>query len=118
MQNDKLLPCPFCGGEVEIKQKHDIFEDTYEAYIQCKCCMARTESVDTTCSSSDGFVNGNNLLMCLIKLWNTRKPMERIMEQFEKEREKGFYDHDSVIGEKNVWTKAIEIVKGGIDNAE
>ena len=37
--------------------------------------------------------------------------INRILERFETEKAKGYYDHDSVIGEKNVWAKAISIVK-------
>ena len=44
---------------------------------------------------------------------------DRVVEQLKKEKEKGHYDSDSVIGEKNVWEKASDIVrKGGIDGKE
>lgn len=44
--------------------------------------------------------------------------VKSVISKMEKERAKSVYDHNSVIGEKNVWTKAIEIViKGGVDNA-
>lgn len=36
---------------------------------------------------------------------------ENIIEKLEEEKRKGHYDFNSVIGEKNVWQKAIEIVK-------
>ena len=35
----------------------------------------------------------------------------KIIERLEEEKRKGHYDFNSVIGEKNVWKKAIEIVK-------
>ena len=37
--------------------------------------------------------------------------INRILERLEAEKAKGHYDFDSVIGEKNVWQKAIEIVQ-------
>ena len=36
---------------------------------------------------------------------------EKIIEKLEEEKVKGIYDSSSIIGEKNVWYKAIEIVK-------
>ena len=36
---------------------------------------------------------------------------EKIIEKLEEEKVKGIYDYSSIIGEKNVWGKAIEIVK-------
>ena len=39
-----------------------------------------------------------------------QKVIEKIVEQLEEEKVKGIYDYSSIIGEKNVWDKAIEIV--------
>ena len=39
------------------------------------------------------------------------KVFEKIIEKLEEEKVKGIYDSSSIIGEKNVWVKAIEIVK-------
>lgn len=36
--------------------------------------------------------------------------VEKLIARLEEEKAKGFYDSDSVIGEKNVWAKSIEIV--------
>ncbi len=36
---------------------------------------------------------------------------EKIIEKLEEQKVKGIYDSSSIIGEKNVWYKAIEIVK-------
>ena len=36
---------------------------------------------------------------------------EKIIDKLEEEKVKGIYDSSSIIGEKNVWAKAIEIVK-------
>ena len=39
------------------------------------------------------------------------KVFEKIIEKLEEQKVKGIYDSSSIIGEKNVWAKAIEIVK-------
>ena len=39
------------------------------------------------------------------------KAFDKIIEKLEEEKVKGIYDSSSIIGEKNVWDKAIEIVK-------
>ena len=39
------------------------------------------------------------------------KAFEKILEKLEEEKVKGIYDSSSIIGEKNVWAEAIEIVK-------
>lgn len=39
------------------------------------------------------------------------KVFEKIIEKLEEQKAKGIYDSNSIIGEKNVWAKAIEIVK-------
>ena len=55
----KLLPCPFCGGEA----------------LECK--------TKVICSKCTCTVYGRNIDIAR-KLWNTRKPMERIMERLEE----------------------------------
>ena len=37
--NDKLKPCPFCGGEAAL---HKIAFFKHEAYVRCKTCGVRT----------------------------------------------------------------------------
>lgn len=67
MSEIKLLPCPFCGRKAELRYNKDGF-----AYILCANdgCYART----------DGCLNENEAS----RLWNTRKPMERIIERLEE----------------------------------
>jgi len=61
-----LKKCPFCGGEA------DFIIDTRT--IKCKCC-------------GGAFICTNPLISTLevAEAWNTRKPMERIIEQIEEE---------------------------------
>lgn len=109
MQNDKLLPCPFCGGEAEIKKttvqyNHD--KTRLDVYVCCKICGANT---GTWCDNEIGAINK----------WNRRKPMERIIEQLEEQidNNRGWEDEDYFNGEISAYKHAIEIVKGGVDNA-
>ena len=39
MENEKLLPCPFCGGSAEYRN------DGMTGYVQCQNCLARTDGV-------------------------------------------------------------------------
>ena len=65
MSEIKLKPCPFCGRKAELRYNKDGF-----AYILCANdgCYART----------DGCLNENEAS----RLWNTRKPMERIISRY------------------------------------
>lgn len=67
MSEIKLLPCPFCGRKAELRYNKDGF-----AYILCANdgCYART----------DGCLNENEAS----RLWNKRRPIERIVERLEK----------------------------------
>lgn len=95
MQN-KLLPCPFCGGEAKYIEDKDFF---ISRFVTCTKCGIETRR--------------NYLRKDLaIKDWNTRKPMERILEQLEKLKTNAFDDEVVVLND------AIEIVrKGSVDNA-
>lgn len=110
MQNDKLLPCPFCGGEVELLTEE--VDATREAYnFHCDNCDMST------------YYDYPNDREDAIKQWNTRKPMERIVEHLE---EKSSLNHlekmEERVGKKQTQgfglgiSCAIDIVKGGVDN--
>lgn len=98
---DKLKPCPFCGGEAVW---WDTGDHKYPYQIVCRSCFCETNETQTRSSA--------------IEAWNTRKPMDRIVEQLEAKAEDcrkywdEFGDEDEIsimIGYK----RAIEIVKGG-----
>ncbi len=38
---EKLLPCPFCGGEPKLRT-HRSGEDSMECYVECPSCEVRT----------------------------------------------------------------------------
>lgn len=95
--SDKLLPCPFCGGEAK-------WSNALHNYIECKECGFETIWYDTEAEA--------------ITIWNTRKPMERIVERLEAEKgESVMYCHARMSGRtlrfgRNIGIdKAIEIVK-------
>mgnify|MGYP003301546243 CR=1 FL=1 len=110
MQNDKLLPCPFCGYEAKSVKAHGIFEKPYVVVCENEKCRASVGMFSATKEEA-------------IKHWNTRKPMERIVEQLE---EKSSLNHlekmEERVGKKQTQgfglgiRCAIDIVKGGVDN--
>lgn len=88
MQNDKLLPCPFCDKKLKR------FKGGYE-HKSSQCVLSSFILTDVE-----------------VPKWNARKPMERIIKRLEEEKSDWNYDYNVPI------TKAIEIVrKGGVDNA-
>lgn len=104
MSEIKLLPCPFCGGEAEVRAtKRPVFNGKYmgTAHYVVGC-------IDTKCIGR--IQRRYNSIEEAIDAWNTRKPMERIVEQLEKER--SIYN---VLDWNVAINKAIKIVKGGAE---
>lgn len=106
MSDIKLLPCPCCGSEAKIGilEKHFTF---YRAVcLECGLTAKAKPTPELTAS-----------------LWNARKPIDRIVEQLEKEDEE--LDTDMWARECDNWygnfcngksegiEMAIEIVKDG-----
>lgn len=104
MSEKKLLKmCPFCGGEALLnvvpphKHKIAIFPD-YEggAFIECTKC---------TCAMSGDTEEE------AIKLWNTRVPMQKIVERLNNNFRKVQNDED--LEWNRAIYKTIDIVKEG-----
>ena len=88
----RLLPCPFCGGGAEV------IETEIDWYVRCTKCSGR---VQATISEQEA-----------IRQWNTRKPMDQIVERLEE----ATFPH-KFGGEVEMMilkNKAIEIVKEGL----
>ena len=66
MSDKKLLPCPFCGGEAEMS----LLLGNYG--VTCNHCMGAI------------FPGRGMTQEDAIDYWNTRKPIERILERMEE----------------------------------
>ena len=116
----KLKPCPFCGHEVKVGGPEDWKPTFYDPdsggepyYFYCECGL----NFWTNCYEYEDAV----------KTWNTRKPMDKVVEQLEDNRavsQLKFLLSVSDPFQKNLETrlgmylafnKAIEIVKGGAE---
>lgn len=60
---EKLKPCPFCGGEAEVKKK-EFGDNTGYAFITCKSCEASTKRFTKSLDYSAVYE--------AIKSWNRR----------------------------------------------
>lgn len=72
MSELKLLNCPFCGGEARYMEIKDFFISRFVTCTKCgietpRNCLNRKDA---------------------IKRWNTRKPMDNIVEKLEEESKK------------------------------
>ena len=93
---DKLKSCPFCGGEADTEWHHGYWG------VRCNNCYAEV--------TADGMNDA-------INLWNTRKPMDRIVEQLEEEAKRWYesgkeFKDEKELGVAGGFRYAIEIVKG------
>ncbi len=118
MQNNKILPCPCCASEIKGGVQLTGFGFINKQFIECDDCGLKME----TTYSIGGPISQSQLKAItkeLITKWNTRKPMERIIDELEecKEDMSHYMDDDIFLGEYNAYKHAIEIVKGGVDNA-
>jgi Lar family restriction alleviation protein len=85
MSETKLLSCPFCGGEAELIG-HYIkgVANNYQYFVRCKQCKARPQSFNTFKKPEKA-----------IEVWNTRKPMERIVENLEEYQNESIHEVNS-----------------------
>lgn len=79
--SNKLLPCPFCSGEEISMGAYSISPD---CYIECKSCGCMIEK-EVPWNGMNQEEHDRECAKFLIEAWNTRKPMERIVERLEEE---------------------------------
>ena len=94
MSDTKLRCCPFCGGEA-IKVAFSWANISDESTIDCTICGARTKVLKTEEA---------------IKQWNTRKPIDRIVDDMQEQIGASGEHMDNKLRE---WID--EIKAGGID---
>ena len=111
----KLLPCPFCGGEAKYKKHYR--EDIYHGYLPVMKC----ESCGAIASLTDSDIG--NYEEILTRKWNTRKPMQDIVERLEEQAEEcrkywDVFDDEDAFGCMNAYCDAISTVKevGGMND--
>ena len=100
MKNEtKLLSCPFCGGEAVTAEMYNTKLKKLFPIVKCLDCECRTPMTET--------------LEEAIAVWNTREPMERILERL-KNKINPLHN----VNWNAAMEKAIEIVKeeGGLND--
>ena len=101
MGDIELKPCPFCGGEAQlVRDRIGLWR------VGCKKCNCMT-------TYQFDFGEGEEVSQKkAANVWNTRKPMERIVEQLE---EMGNIKFSSFSKPLIAVEDVIEIVKGGAE---
>lgn len=109
MSEEKLLPCPMCGGKA-VKSAFSWGNICDEYTVKCTEC-----GVGTKVLKSDEAINA----------WNTRKPMDDIVAELKRIKMNYFLTIANTGDAKNDFAyenvgnaldKAIEIVKGGVED--
>lgn len=105
---NQLKKCPFCGGD-DIQMS--AFSISSDCYIICNTCGAVIEKSvpwnDMTQEEHD-----DECKKVLIEAWNTRKPMERILERLEEQAAfENVWDDETSCGAYNAYSHAIKIVQ-------
>lgn len=71
MSETKLLPCPFCGGEAVF-----YYDDVDSYAVGCKICC-----------DVDPITTWEKTMESAAEKWNTRKPVDDVMERLSKEED-------------------------------
>ena len=117
MSEIKLLPCPFCGGEVRLSfcDEEDglVRHINYEEELECGCSFIHCYNC-----GMDFFPN-TDIAREVVEEWNTRKPVEDVLERLEAEcikykNEWNTYDDEIAFGQMNGMSNAISIIKEGL----
>lgn len=130
MSEIRLLPCPVCNGKsVKLNELYETSDGRGERWpsIECKCGLSLSLTTDEFYSAQDdfGYTGGyysenkefwNGIHQRLIDKWNTRKPMQEIVERLEEY--KRFEDNDYLDSQVIVQTIAIVKEVGGMNVQE
>lgn len=73
MSEIKLLPCPFCGGEANGYNSKEVKNRKFSCLVRCEQCGASMPGTE---------------ILEVINAWNTRKPVEDVLERLEELMEK------------------------------
>ena len=117
---NEIKKCPFCGGEVKLMAiAGEPFPPTYEVeldkitsdsddicYIHCPTCGVNWHKE----------VRIESFPLDTIKAWNTRKPLERVIERLEEQEEEckkywDEFDDEDAFGGMNAYMNSIAIIK-------
>lgn len=113
MSEKKLLNCPFCGGDAVTAEMYNTKLKKLFPIVKCLDCECRTPMTETFEEA--------------ITAWNTRKPMESILEHLKRKKNPtlllgpSWLSREERISQQKGYCKAfeeaIEIVKeeGGIE---
>ena len=109
MQNDKLLPCPFCSCNDRRVSVRRMGNKGYK--VICGACGGAGPYVAIKVWHDNKMIAQGQAK----KLWNTRNPMKQIRKQLLERMEDlaGYTDDDIFLGEYNGYKGALEIVRKG-----
>ena len=114
MSEIKLLPCPFCGGEAVIYHQSSKYTNRDGNFVHCMECGCRTKLFEcygnTTKTHEDTKQEA-------IEAWNTRKPMEQIVERLEEELKLSDIEKERCIRENPLQFDEAKGYSTGISNA-
>ena len=102
----ELKSCPCCGEEIKGGVRLTGYMMMNRKYIKCDACGLKMESSYDIDGLSQTHLKA--ITEDLIRRWNTRKPMQNIVERLEKELEMTEWIE---FKERITYRRSIEIVK-------
>lgn len=113
MSTDIIKKCPFCGGEAEFHRTPVKSNGGWcdGVVVRCKVCEARTNMVLYDAKKHPNDEEYDEAL----KAWNTRKPLERVIERLEECSKEHFnywdeFDDEYSFGAMNAYMNSIAII--------